>query len=280
MSLAQGCVSSFEGVGLPRRIVCLTGETAEFLYRMGAGDLVVGVSGVVKRPPEVRQKPTVGGFTTINIDRVLALKPDLVIAFSDLQADVVKALVARGVQVLALNQRSLRDILHVCLLLGAVVGREAEARRLAGEMRDAFEAAAEEAARMPFHPRVYFEEWHQPLISGIGWVSELIELAGGQDIFPELRHRSLASQRVVDSQEVVQRNPDVVLASWCGKKVQWSIVTGRPGWDKVKAVQQGHLYEVPSPDILQPGPAILEGLRHVQACIRRGLGPAPGLVRT
>ncbi len=260
----------FNDTGLPRRIVCLTGETAEFLYRMGAGDLVVGVSGVAKRPSEVRQKPTVGGFTSVNVDKVLALRPDLVIAFSDLQAEPARELVARGVQVLALNQRSLRDILNVCLLLGAVAGREAEARRLADEMRRAFESAAEEASRLPYHPRVYFEEWHQPLISGISWVSELIELAGGRDIFPEMRTCSLASQRVVDPQEVARRNPDVILASWCGKKVVWSAITERPGWRQVAAVQHGRLYEIPSPDILQPGPAILEGLRQVQDCIRRG----------
>lgn len=270
MTKSAAALPSFRDTGLPQRIVCLTGETAEFLYRMGAGDLVVGVSGVAKRPPEVRQKPTVGGFTSVNVEKVLALRPDLVISFSDLQAQPAKELIARGIQVLALNQRSLRDILNICLLLGAVVGREADARRLAEEMRLAFEAAADEASRLPFHPRVYFEEWHQPLISGIGWVSELIELAGGRDVFPELRACGLAAQRVVDSQEVVRRNPDVILASWCGKKVVWSVITGRPGWDQVAAVRNGQLYEIPSPDILQPGPAILEGLRQVRDCVRKG----------
>ncbi|MDO8531148.1 MAG: cobalamin-binding protein [Dehalococcoidia bacterium] len=270
MTKSAAALPSFRDTGLPQRIVCLTGETAEFLYRMGAGDLVVGVSGVAKRPPEVRQKPTVGGFTSVNVEKVLALGPDLVISFSDLQAEPAKELIARGIQVLALNQRSLRDILNICLLLGAVVGREAEARRLAEEMRLAFEAAADEASRLSFHPGVYFEEWHQPLISGISWVSELIELAGGRDVFPEMRACSLAAQRVVDPQEVVRRNPDVILASWCSKKVVWSVITERPGWDQVAAVRNGQLYEIPSPDILQPGPAILEGLRQVRDCVRKG----------
>ncbi|MBI2887571.1 MAG: cobalamin-binding protein [Chloroflexi bacterium] len=262
--------------GLPQRIVCLTAETPELLWRLGAWDQVVGVSGFTTRPPQARQKPRIGAFTTIRLDKVLALQPDLVVSFSDLQAEPVRELVASGCNVLALNQRSLKETLDAVLVLGAVVGREPEARALVAELSTEIEAVAEQGKKLPYHPRVYFEEWPDPLISGIRWVSEIIELAGGQDIFPELRERQNAGARTVTGEAVRQRDPEVIIASWCGKKVQMKQILERDGWNEITAVKHGRVHEIKSAYILQPGPVLVEGLRQVHALLARATGaPTP-----
>lgn len=255
----------------PQRIVCLTAETTEIAFAIGAGDRVVGVPGTAHRPPEARQRPKIGGFTTFRVDKILALQPDLALAFSDLQADVVRDLVRAGVPVLALNQRSLAGIFQAILLIGGVLGREGDARGLVADMQDEIRQIREFSSVWPDRPRVYFEEWGEPQIAGIRWVSELIEIAGGRDVFPELRERPDALGRVVDPAEVVRRNPQVILASWCGKRVDIEAIRRRPGWEALEAVREGRLYALPSADLLVPGPSVLHGLRAiheiVQACV-------------
>lgn len=255
----------------PQRIVCLTAETTEIAFAIGAGDRVVGVPGTAHRPPEARQRPKIGGFTTCRVDKILALQPDLALAFSDLQADVVHDLVRAGVPVLALNQRSLAGIFQAILLIGGVLGREGDARGLVADMQDEIRQIREFSSVWPDRPRVYFEEWGEPQIAGIRWVSELIEIAGGRDVFPELRERPDALGRVVDPAEVVRRNPQVILASWCGKRVDIEAIRRRPGWEALEAVREGRLYALPSADLLVPGPSVLHGLRAiheiVQACV-------------
>lgn len=255
----------------PQRIVCLTAETTEIAFAIGAGDRVVGVPGTAHRPPEARQRPKIGGFTTCRVDKILALQPDLALAFSDLQADVVRDLVRAGVPVLALNQRSLAGIFQAILLIGGVLGREGDARGLVADMQDEIRQIREFSSVWPDRPRVYFEEWGEPQIAGIRWVSELIEIAGGRDVFPELRERPDALGRVVDPAEVVRRNPQVILASWCGKRVDIEAIRRRPGWEALEAVREGRLYALPSADLLVPGPSVLHGLRAiheiVQACV-------------
>src|SRR5215831_3635208 len=201
----------------PRRVVCLTAEATEIAFALGAGDRVVGVSGTARRPPEARDKPKVGGFTTFRLDKILALEPDLALAFSDLQADIVKDLVRAGVPVLALNQRSITEVLQAILMVGGILGLDEPARGLVADIREEFRQIREFSSVWPDRPRVYFEEWGDPLIAGIRWVSELIEIAGGQDVFPELRDRRAAKDRVVDPAEVVNRDPQIIVASWCGK---------------------------------------------------------------
>ena len=258
--------------GYPQRIVCLTAETADVLYRLGAWDRVVGVSGFTLFPPEARKLPRIGGFTTIHVEKVLALEPDLVVSFSNLQADAVRELVAKGVRVLAMNQRNLKEIFEAALLLGSVIGKEQEARRLVQDMQDEMAAVALAAAAFPVRPRVYFEEWPDPLIAGIGWVSEVVELAGGEDVFGDLRRAYNAKARRVEADDVLQRDPQVILASWCGKKVRPERILARPGWDGISAVRNGRLYEIKSPYILQPGPAVLQGLREIHAILQRVAG--------
>jgi iron complex transport system substrate-binding protein len=260
----------------PSRIVCLSADTTEIAFAVGAGERVVGVSGVAARPPEARQRPKVGGFTTFRVDRIRALEPDLVLASSDLQADVVRDLVRAGIPVLALNQRSLADVFQAILVVGGALGCEAAARGLVTDMQDELRQVREFSSVWPDRPRVYFEEWDDPPIAGIRWVSELIEVAGGQDVFPELRERPEAKGRVVDLAEVVQRDPQVVVASWCGKPVDLEAIRRRPGWDAVEAIRAGRLYALPSDDILAPGPSLLLGLRAlhemVQACVADSSG--------
>jgi len=255
----------------PRRVVCLTAETTEIAFALGAGDRVVGVSGAATRPPEARERAKVGGFTTFRLDRILALEPDLVLAFSDLQADVVRDLVRAGVAVLALNQRSLADVFQAILLIGGVLGRDEAARGVVADMQDEIRQIREFSSVWPDRPRVYFEEWDDPPIAGIRWVSELIEIAGGQDVFPELRERPDAPGRIVDPAEVVRRNPRIVVASWCGKRVDLAGLRARPGWEDIDAVREGRVYAVPGADVLVPGPSLLRGLRTlhemVQACV-------------
>jgi iron complex transport system substrate-binding protein len=255
-------------IEFPQRVVCLTSETAEIACTLGAGDRVVGVPGTARRPEEVLAKPRVGGFTTFRTDRILALQPDLVLAFSDLQADVVRELIAAGVAVLCTNQRSFDDVLRAILLIGGALGREAEARGLVGDIRDEVRQIREYSSVWPDRPRVYFEEWFDPTISGIRWVSEMIEVAGGRDIFPELRECPAARDRVVDPAEVVRRDPDVILASWCGKPVDVAAIAARPGWEATAAVRRGQVHELPGADVLSPGPSLMVGLRRIHEIIQ------------
>ena len=252
----------------PSRIVCLTEETTETLYLLGEGDRVVGVSGYTVRPPEARRKPRVSAFITARFDKIEALRPDLVLAFSDLQADIAAELARRGHNVVLFNQRSVAEILQMIRMLGGFVGRADRAEELAATLESGLERIRQESARFTARPRVYFEEWDDPLISGIQWVEELVEIAGGDPIFPELRHARLAKARVVQPDEVVRREPDAIIASWCGKAVNTQKIASRAGWNSLAAVQSGHIYEIKSAFILQPGPASLtEGVRQLHEII-------------
>lgn len=241
----------------PERIVCLTEETTETLYLLGQGPRIVGVSGYTVRPLEARQKPKVSAFISAKFDKIEALRPDLVLAFSDLQADLAAELVKRGIAVVTFNQRSVAEILQMIRMLGGLVGCQAAAEQLADRFATDLERIRESASRFPRRMRVFFEEWDEPLISGIRWVEELVEIAGGAPIFPELAGARLARDRIVDPSDVAQRDPEVVLASWCGKKVQPSRIRGRAGWDTVSAVAHNRIFELKSTYILQPGPAAL-----------------------
>ena len=243
----------------PSRIVCMTEETTETLYLLGEQSRIVGISGFTVRPPQARkEKPRVAAFTSANIDKIIALKPDLVLGFSDLQADIAAELIRRGVAVAVFNQRSVGEILQMIRMLGGMVGAAVAADRLANELAANLDRIRQVAASLPRRPRVYFEEWNDPLIAGISWVSELIEIAGGTDCFSELRGESLARNRILaDPLEVARRAPDLIIGSWCGKKFNAARVCARDGWGDVPAVRNGHVYEVKSPLILQPGPAAL-----------------------
>lgn len=245
----------------PSRIVCLTAETTEIVFALGAGARVVAVPGTARRPPEVRERPKVGGFTTFRLDRILHHRPDLVLAFSDLQADIVRDLVRAGIPVLALNQRSLLEIFQAILVIGGVLGCESSARGLVADMQDEIRQVREFSSVWPRRPRVYFEEWDEPPIAGIRWVSELIEIAGGSDIFAELRQVPDAPGRVVDPAEVVARDPEIIVASWCGKPVDLDAIRQRPGWQGISAVRHDRVHALASDDILSPGPSVLVGLR-------------------
>jgi iron complex transport system substrate-binding protein len=260
------------GVDFPRRVVCLTAETAEIAFALGAGDRVVGVPGTARRPEAARERARVGGFTTFRTDRILALEPDLVLAFSDLQREVVGELIAAGVTVLCTNQRSFDEVLRAILVIGGALGCEPAARELVADMRDEVTQIREYSSVWPDRPRVYFEEWMDPLISGIGWVSDLIELAGGRDIFAELRERRGARDRVVAADEVARRDPQIILASWCGKPVDRAAIAARPGWDAVAAVAAGRIHEIPGEDVLAPGPSLMHGLRRIHEIIHEFQG--------
>jgi iron complex transport system substrate-binding protein len=250
----------------PRRIVCLTEETTETLYLLGEGDRVVGVSGYTVRPPEARQKPRVSAFLSARLDKIDRLEPDLVLGFSDLQADIAAALTRRGHSVMIFNQRTIAEILSMIQVLGAIVGRGERASQLVQSLEDGLDRIRESANRFPRRPSVFFEEWDTPLISGIRWVEELVEVAGGRPIFPELRDAKLGKDRIVDPAAVIERNPDVILASWCGKAVRPDRIAGRPGWTGISAVRDMHIYEIKSSVILQPGPAALtDGVSQMHA---------------
>jgi iron complex transport system substrate-binding protein len=252
----------------PTRIVCLTEETTETLYLLGEGDRVVGVSGYTVRPLEARQKPRVSAFINARFDKIEAVRPDLVLAFSDLQANIVAELARRGYNVVLFNQRSVAEILQMIRMLGGLIGRADRAEALASQLETDLDRIREQAAGLARRPRVYFEEWDDPLISGIQWVEELVEIAGGDPIFPELRHAKLAKDRVVEPDEVVRRVPDVIIASWCGKAVKKEKIASRSGWDALQAVQSGRIHEIKSAHILQPGPASLtEGVRQLHEII-------------
>ncbi|WP_223637473.1 ABC transporter substrate-binding protein [Corallococcus sp. EGB] len=258
----------------PRRVVCMTEETTEVLYRIGAGDLVVGVSGFTVRPPEARKKPKVSSFLDANFERILELKPDLVLGFSDLQADIGRELCKRGVPVYLFNQRSLAEILQAVRLTGALVGRAEPAEALAEELEKNLERHSDAAQSLPKRPRIFFEEWHEPLISGIRWCSELVEVVGGVDVCQESRASQGAKGRIFDPAEVAKRDPEGVIASWCGRKAKREKIVARPGWEGVRAVLDDQLYEVKSTYILQPGPAALsdgvDQLARIVAAIARG----------
>ncbi|MGH8223040.1 MAG: cobalamin-binding protein [Woeseiaceae bacterium] len=256
----------------PRRIVCMTEETTEVLYDIGEDSRIVGISGFTVRPPRARKdKPKVSAFTSARIDRILALEPDLVLGFSDLQADIAAELIRRGIAVHVFNQRSVEQILVMIRTLGAMVGAQAKTERYVARLEAGVRRVAESAAAMPRRPRVYFEEWDEPQISGIRWVSELIGLAGGEDCFPELGAQPLAANRIVaDPGEVPRRRPDIILGSWCGKKFRPDRVAARAGWSDIPAVANGDVYEIKSAIILQPGPAALtDGLAELHRIIER-----------
>ena len=251
----------------PERIVCLTEETVETLYLLGEQDRIVGVSGYAVRPPRVRrEKPRVSAFTSADIPKILALEPDLVLAFSDLQASIAADLARAGLAVHLFNQRDLAGIFTMIRTLGALVGAAAKAEALAAELEARVAALARGAGAV--RPRVYFEEWDEPMIAGIGWVSELIEVAGGRDVFAHLRGAPAARDRIVTGEAVIAAAPEVILASWCGKKVVPARIAARPGWAAIPAVLAGRIVEIKSPLILQPGPAALtDGLDALRAAL-------------
>jgi len=254
----------------PQRIVCLTEETTETLFLLGQGHRVVGVSGYTVRPPEARRKPKVSAFINARFDKIEALQPDLVLAFSDLQADIAAELIRRGIAVVAFNQRSVADILQMIRMLGGLVGCQTAAEALAARLESDLDAIRAAAARLPRRLRTFFEEWDDPLISGIRWVEELIATAGGDPIFPELVNAPLGRNRIVDPLEVARRDPEIVFASWCGKKVNADRIRSRAGWGSVSAVRDNRIYEIKSTYILQPGPASLtEGVRQIHAILTR-----------
>jgi len=259
----------------PRRIICLTEETTETLYLLGEQDRIVGVSGYTVRPPEARQKPKVSAFINAKFDKIMGLEPDLVFAFSDLQADIAAELIRRGVTVFTFNQRSVKEIMEMILTVGRIVGAAEAAERLIETLQSEMDAIAESASRFPFRPRVLFEEWYDPLISGIRWVDELIEVAGGDSIFPELRTQQAAKDRIVNPADVIARDPQVIIGSWCGRQVKKNLIRAREGWSSISAVRDDQLYEIKSAYILQPGPAALtEGLRQLHAILAKAVGLA------
>jgi len=256
--------------GYPQRIVCLTEETTETLYLLEEDWRIVGISGFTVRPPRARkEKPRVSAFTSARIDRIVELQPDLVLGFSDLQADIAAALVRAGIDVHVFNHRSVEETLRMIRTLGGMIGCESKTQRLVERLMAGLDDVKQRAAALPRRPRVYFEEWDEPQISCIRWVSELIAVAGGEDVFPELAGQSLGRNRIIhDPAEVPRRAPDIILGSWCGKKFQPAEVAARPGWADVPAVRSGFVREIKSPIILQPGPAALtDGVRAIQEVI-------------
>ena len=243
----------------PRRIVCLTEEPTETLYALGEQSRIVGISGFTVRPPQARrEKPKVSAFTSARIEAILQLQPDLVVGFSDIQADIAADLIRSGVEVWISNHRSVEGILDYVCRLGALVGAGVRAQRYADDLRRGLDAIEHAAAALPRRPRVYFEEWDDPAITGIRWVAELLRIAGGDDIFPERALEPLARGRILaDPLEVARRSPDIIIGSWCGKRFRPDCVAARPGWAAIPAVRDGELHEIKSPLILQPGPAAL-----------------------
>ena len=257
----------------PSRIVCLTEETTETLYLLGEGDRVVGISGYTVRPPEARRKPKISSFLHARYDKIAALQPDLILAFSDLQAEITTELVKRGYAVFTFNQRSVDEILQMVRVVAGIVGVPERGVALADEFARGLDAIRASAARFPSRPRVYFEEWDDPLISGIRWVEELVEIAGGTPIFPELRSAALGRDRIITADRVIAAAPDVFIGSWCGKPVRKEKVRERAGWEAVPFVVRDRIYEVKSTYILQPGPAALtEGVRQLHAVLCRAVG--------
>ncbi len=254
----------------PQRIVCLTEETTEWLYLLGQESRIVGISGYTVRPPRARQeKPRVSAFLSAKIDKILDLRPDCVFGFSDLQADIAAELIRKGVQVTVFNQRSVDEIFSMLYQVAAMVGEAGRALDWLATTRAALARIEAAGKALPRRPRVFFEEWDEPHISGIRWVSELVGIAGGDDCFPELAVQSLGKDRIIaEGAEIVRRNPDIIIGSWCGKKFRPEKVAARPGWENVSAVRDGQLFEIKSADILQPGPAALtDGVRQLHRII-------------
>jgi iron complex transport system substrate-binding protein len=262
----------------PERIVCLTEETTETLYLLGEERRIVGISGYTVRPPRARrEKPRVSAFLSAKTDEILELKPDLVLGFSDLQADIARDLAKAGLNVMLFNQRSIDEILSMVLTLSAMIGEHEKGKQLVENLEANLERIRETARRFPRKPKVYFEEWDEPMISAIRWVSELIEVAGGEDVFKDHSTSQAASGRIVrDPGEVVRRNPDVILGSWCGRKFRPERVAARPGWQAIPAVRENQLFEIKSAEILQPGPAALtDGVRRIHEILRDFVSRAP-----
>jgi len=256
----------------PERIVCLTEESTETLYRLGEERRIVGISGYTVRPPRARrEKPRVSAFLSARTEKILELKPDLVIGFSDLQADIARDIAKAGLNVLIFNQRSVQEILDMILALSSLVGAAEKGLQLIAELEAGLAEIRTSAARLAKKPKVYFEEWDQPMISAIRWVSELVEIAGGVDVFSELSRSQAATGRIIgEPGEVIRRQPDVILGSWCGKKFRPERVAARPGWESIPAVKNGELHEIKSADILQPGPAALtDGVRRIHEILRQ-----------
>jgi iron complex transport system substrate-binding protein len=249
----------------PRRIICLTEETTETLYLLGEQDRIVGISGYTVRPPEARRdKPKVSAYINAKFDKIMALEPDLVFAFSDLQADIAAELIRRGVNVFTFNQRGVTEILEMILTVGRIVAAEDRAQVLVEQLQSDLDAIRDSATQFPYRPRVYFEEWYDPFISGIRWVDELIEIAGGDTVFPQLRNCQAAKDRIVSPEAIIQANPQVIIGSWCGRQVKKDMIRRRENWESIEAVKSNHIYEVKSAYILQPGPASLtEGIRQI-----------------
>lgn len=253
----------------PRRIVCLTEETVETLYLLGEEDRIVGVTGYAVRPARVRkEKPRVGAFTSADVPKIVALKPDLVLCFSDLQADIVADLARAGLNVHLFNQRTVAEILQMIATLGRLVGAADKADALVAELEARIEDVRRNGAALLKKPRVYFEEWDDPIISGIAWVSDLIGIAGGVDVFPELSAGQSATERIITPDRVIEAKPDIIIGSWCGKKFRPEKLAARAGFDAIPAVRDGQLHEIKSPFILQPGPAALtDGLDQLHSII-------------
>ena len=257
----------------PRRIICLTEETTETLYLLGEQNRIVGVSGYTVRPAEARQKPKVSAFISAKFEKILALDPDLVFAFSDLQAEIAAELIRRGVAVFTFNQRSISQILEMILTVSRIVDAQDKGEQLIDKLQKEMSAIALSASHFPKRPRVLFEEWHEPLISGIRWVDELIEIGGGEPAFPELRAQANAKNRILESADVIARDPEVIIGSWCGRQVKKNLIRARAGWSNITAVRENQLYEIKSTYILQPGPAALtEGLRQIHAILAHCVG--------
>jgi iron complex transport system substrate-binding protein len=264
----------------PERIVCLTEESTETLYLLGEERRIAGISGYTVRPPRARrEKPRVSAFLSARQDKILELKPDLVIGFSDLQADIARDLTRAGLNVLIFNQRSVQEILDMILALASLVGASEKGMRLVQTLEDGLEGVRRAASAFSRRPRVYFEEWDEPMISGIRWVSELVEIAGGEDVFSGRSHSHGATGRIVaDPREVVKKDPEIILGSWCGKKFRPERVAARPGWDAICAVREHQLFEIKSADILQPGPAALtDGVRQIHEILRRSSDRVSGI---
>jgi iron complex transport system substrate-binding protein len=256
----------------PRRIVCLTTETTEVLYLLGQQERIAGISGYTTRPAIARkEKPRISAFTSANIQKILALSPDLVLTCTDLQADIAASMIKAGLEVHAFNQRSVEGMLNMIATLGALTNCSDQAATLIAGLKNQIEQARETAAYLPRKPMIYFEEWDDPMISGIRWVGELIEIAGGMDCFAELSKHDAAKDRIIaDATEVIRRNPDIIIGSWCGKKFQPEHVMQRAGWSAINAVQSGFVHEIKSADILQPGPSIITaGLKQLQTIVQR-----------
>jgi iron complex transport system substrate-binding protein len=265
----------------PKRIVCLSDEVAELIYLLGQQDRMVAVSGFSARPPEVRQKPRVSTFRDASFEKIAELEPDLIVTYSDVQAEITREASLRGYTVLNCNQRSIREILETVAMISRILGKESEGDELIANWTSGLKQISESALVFPYRPRVFFEEWNDPIISGIEWVEELIEVAGGDPIFPDLRKCKKAKDRVVDWQQVVERNPDVIFASWCGMKVDVQEITSRPGANEIAAVRHGQVYEIPSSLILQPGPAALtEGVRALHQTLARVAGATESRTKT